>query len=209
MAFAATSGPTIKLKSHIRLFCSPVLLVGAVLTLLALLYAYGPLWKINRMKEINNRVYGLAAKAKSNPHDARALDQLIEALGSSDTFESTAAAIAIGKVGYYAKNAAGPLSVALLSSNDFLAREAAISLGKIGPEARIAIPSLMKVVREYPHSDRGWFSAESLGAIAEPTDIEVIALLEQAAEAPSELMRGSASLGLKLLRSRDEKSKSK
>ena len=84
----------------------------------------------------------------------------------------------------------------------FASREAARSLGEIGPSAQRAIPALIKAVQQREIEDTGWFSAGSLGDIADPNDVSVITVLQQAAKSSDERMKHSAETGLQSLESR-------
>jgi HEAT repeat protein len=178
------------------------LFVAALVLLLSVVYTgfMGPQIGIKHRKEIEQRMGALRDQAKA--HDRQALNFLIQALQSNDTFEQTAAAAYLGQVGAEAEPAVDALVNTLFGANLFAARESARSLGQIGPNANRAVPALIKAVQQYPNADVGWFAAESLGHVADPRDPEVVSVLEKAANSSDELMRNSATSALRTLKSR-------
>ena len=138
--------------------------------------------------------------------DAGALAGLVDSLDEGSSFERTQAAAVIGGVGPAAAAATPELAKALEGPDLFLAREAALALGRVGPGASSAVPALLRSVARLPNADVGWFSAESLGLVADPGDPAVRAALTAALRSPVEQMRDSAAQGLAQLDNPDRPS---
>jgi HEAT repeat protein len=129
----------------------------------------------------------LADRARTEAEGGEALGEMISSLESQDHWQRYAAAAYLGKAGDKAKRATDALVSALLGPDRFVAREAARSLGEIGPGASRAVPALIEAVRKYPNADIGWFSAHSLGQIANPNDPAVTEVLDEATRGPESL----------------------
>lgn len=155
-----------------------------------------------RRGQIDKDMGVLRDSARGNPADTNALNSMIQLLKAGDSFQRTAAVAYLGEVGSNAEPAVDAIVATLKGPDGFAAREAARSLGEIGPNAQRAIPALIMVVQQQENEDTGWFSAESLGNIADPNDVSVVAVLQQAAKSSDERMRHSAETGLQVLMSR-------
>jgi HEAT repeat protein len=159
-----------------------------------------------RIEQINERMAILRDRAKTNPPDTNALNSLILALQSKDSWTRDTAAGVLGQVGSNAEPAVDSLIKILERSDpynpteaDFGVKEAAQSLGEIGPGARRAIPALIKAVQQHPEEGAGFSAAKSLGQIANTNDTEVVTVLTQAAKSSDERMRFSANEGIQTL----------
>lgn len=157
---------------------------------------------------VRERLESLRDRAKANPPDTNALNQLIRSMHSRNIWERNAAIAYIGQVGGRAEPAVDDLIQALNGTDPYNQREAANSLGEIGPAARQAIPSLIKAVRTYPDADIGWFAAKSLGQIADPNDATVLTALEQGSKSTNRLMAEDATRALQTLAARGHKPES-
>jgi hypothetical protein len=155
--------------------------------------------EVRRVEYINERMAALRDRVKTNPPDTNALNLLIRAVHSDDPWTRGAAIGFLGQAGSNAGPAVTELTKVLVSKNLFDASLAAGSLGGIGRGARQAIPALITAVRRHPEDGIGFFSAESLGQIADSNDVQVVAVLTQAAKSSDERMRNSANQGLAAL----------
>lgn len=158
--------------------------------------------EIEDHEQVNKDMAILRDRIKANPPDTNALNSMVQMLKANDSFRRTAAVAYLGQVGSRAEPAVNAIVETLEGNDGFAAREAARSLGEIGPSAQRAIPALIKSVQQHGNEDIGWFSAESLGNIADPNDVSVVAVLQQAAKSSDERMRDSAVTGLHILESR-------
>jgi len=177
-----------------------ILVVVAGLLFLAYVWLTGPGWEIRRTTRVNEHMNFLKDRLKANPSDREALEGMIEAMHSRDSFERTAAIGYLGEAGSAAKPAVPAIIEALTGSDGFNARAAAISLGQIGPAAKDAIPDLIRAIANHPNDDVGWFSAESLGHISSTNDADVMRVLMQATNSPYKDMKYSANAGLQALK---------
>jgi HEAT repeat protein len=176
--------------------------IAAIFALFILMCVFMVAYKVcilDRPDRINKQMADLRDRAKANPPDKEALNELINLTHSKDSFERTAAIAYLGEVGSRAEPGVDALIEALSENAFFSGNAAATSLGEIGPAARRAIPALINAVQKYPDEGTGWFAAESLGQIANSNDTEVIAVLTQAAISSDERMRNSANEGLEAL----------
>ena len=182
-----------------------ITLIMATLALVCLVLYVGflqPQFELSRRVKINERMKNLILRCKSTPQDREALAALIQGSQSKNSFEQTAAVVALGQVGSDAAPAVDSLINALNGSNLYAAREAAMSIGRIGPGAHRAIPELIRAVKQRPNYDIGWFSAEALGQIVTHSDPEVVSVLQAATNSSSESMRYSAASALRHVQSR-------
>lgn len=155
--------------------------------------------RVSRIERNIKQMATLRDLARQNPPDEKAIDSLIAFVHSNDSVERTAAIAYLGQVGSNAVPAVGDLIKSLNGGNLYDAREAAASLGDIGHSAGAAVPSLMSAVKKYPETDIGWFAAKSLGYIVTSNDVEVVTLLQQAAQSSDGRMRHSALEGLQAM----------
>lgn len=170
----------------------------AICCIVALLVLGPPLGEA-KIERINRHLTALRDRAARNPSDTNALDMLIECLHSRNPFERNAAIALVGQLGPRAKPAVRGLIGALNGSDPYDAREAARSLGEIGVAAREAVPALSRAVKNVPDADVGWFAADSLGAIADPDDAGVVAILQDAKKSRDPRMAEHASRSLSVL----------
>jgi HEAT repeat protein len=168
---------------------------------LLLLIAGGiPEWLgVHRIERNNERMAIFRDQAKRNPPEPKALNALISAVNSTDSFERTAAIAYLGQVGSNAAPAVKTLIGALNSQDPYDAREAANTLSEIGPSATQAVPDLINAVKNHPNEDIGWFAAGALGYISNSNDLEVVRILSQATKSSDERMRNSANQALSSL----------
>jgi HEAT repeat protein len=148
------------------------------------------------------RLEALRIRAAANPLDTDAVDGLVEALRSASSFRRAHAAAQLGKLGPAAARATNALVDASNGSDHYVAREAVMALGHVGPAAGVAVPDLLRIMKEQPNEDTGWFAAEAVGRIAEPNDAAVIAALEAASRSNVSSMAARAKFGLEAMRSR-------
>jgi HEAT repeat protein len=177
----------------------PTLIAMACILALAYLWLTGPDREVQRTTRINEHMNFLKDQLKANPSNREPLQAMLQAVHSSDSFERTAAIGYLGEAGSAAKPAVPVIIEALNGDDGFSARAAAISLGQIGPAAKDAIPDLIRAVEQHPNEDIGWFSAESLGHVADSNDAIVVKLLTQATNSPDQDIRYSANKGLQAL----------
>ena len=175
------------------LLCVGALVGGAVLILLE------PRMELARRRRINAQMQSLADRAKANPSDSDAVYSLVKALHSGDFFEKKSAAACLGQLGPNAVPAVPDLIEAAGGSDPYLARTAVLTLGEVGPDAGLAVPTLLRVMSDRQGEDIGCFAAESLGRIADPSDSEVKAALEDATKSRISQMRIFATRALRIL----------
>lgn len=182
-----------------------IISVAFLVSLAVLIFYVGPELGIRHIEQINSHLASLRDRAMATPSDTNALNEMIRAMHSTDRWERGAAIGFLGQVGGTAEPAVDGLIQALNGSDPFDARGAAQSLGEIGPRAKQAIPSLMQAVRTHPDADIGWFSATSLGQVADPNDSTVAAVLEHASKNPDLRMAEDATRALQALEARRHK----
>ncbi len=177
------------------------LICVAVVSAIALLLL-GPRLAADRMERLDRKMMYLRERVKTNASDAEALDALMRAARSRNSFERTLAITYLGQLGSRGEPAIGLLIEALNGGDPYDARQAAQSLGEIGPSAKRAVPDLMRAMQQHLHSDIGCFSAESLGNIADPDDTRVQAALHAALMSVDPQMRVFSKRGLDRLSQR-------
>ncbi len=145
-------------------------------------------------------------QAVASPHSQEALNELLGELHSSDDIERGNAAAYLGQVGSRAPDIATslvmPLVQTLQNDDPGVSKSAAEALGEIGPAAIQAVPALIASVVKYPSSSPGYESAQALGEIADPGDLKVHQVLNNAASGGDRLMQSDAQQAIDALKSR-------
>ena len=109
---------------------------------------------------------------------AKAVPALIKALHAKDSGVNWEAADALGKIGKPTDNIVPALIKSLKTKNSWMTkRSAIISLGMIGPEAKQALPTILKIAQVEQAKLQSW-SATTLGRLGVKSD-QVIAALNQ------------------------------
>jgi Flp pilus assembly protein TadD len=117
------------------------------------------------------------ARAKENPGDPAAVQEIVAVLNGGTPFGRTWACCALGEIGSPARRAIPDLIRALNCGDGFVEREAARALGPVSKDLPDAVPALMEKL-SVNRADAAYFSAESLGVIGKPALIAIPVLDE-------------------------------
>jgi HEAT repeat protein len=139
-----------------------------------------------------------AARALGRIGNADAVKPLTEALSHGEMEARKNAAIALGDLGLKAAQAVSALILALDDDYKYVPSAAAESLGRIGPEARTAIPHLVRLVqsRGTTNSSARANAAKTLGLLGDPAAIPA---LRNALQSDRASVLRSAALALRQL----------
>ena len=130
--------------------------------------------------EIDVRLHAARALGRIGPEAREAIPPLVETLNDENSDLRAEAAEALGGIGQATEDVVLALNEALNETMGIWypsPREQIVrALGKLGPEAMVAVPALISVLKDSPRLFERQQSAMALGRIGQPAKIAVPAL---------------------------------